>query len=192
MTHYVVKFWKAQDWKDRMLGHIGHFDSLRVQLQQTLSLQVASGVQDLVSKMDVVLSRLFIPKADWEKDLDTKTRGFGASKAWIETPGTLQSLIAATNDPLLPLPAPSAQMDLSASLSTDMLLSNVKKDLEQSLDALCARNMDMFELRLNFHAQQMERAIVHSAHFVIQALSGPSERLVNGVSSYCFCDSIYL
>jgi len=46
-----------------MLGHIEEFNRFRLLLQQALSIQVASGVDDLVSlKMDMVLASLFFPQ----------------------------------------------------------------------------------------------------------------------------------
>jgi hypothetical protein len=50
-----------------MLSHIEEFNWFRLLLQQALSIQAASGVDDLVFKMDIVLASLFSPKADWEK-----------------------------------------------------------------------------------------------------------------------------
>jgi len=44
-----------------MLGHIEEFNRFRLLLQQALSIQVASGVDDLVSKMDMALASLFFP-----------------------------------------------------------------------------------------------------------------------------------
>lgn len=64
-----------------------------------------------------------------------------------------------------------------------MQLFKVKKELELSLDTLCDKNLNKFEMKLSFHAQQMELAIANSAQLVIQSLSGPSDRLVNEVSS---------
>uniref|UniRef100_A0A8H7Y3G6 ZZ-type domain-containing protein n=1 Tax=Psilocybe cubensis TaxID=181762 RepID=A0A8H7Y3G6_PSICU len=176
-----VKFWKAQDWKNRMLGHINQFNQLRNELQQTLSVQVASGVEDIAVKMDEVLSRLYAPRYDWEKSLDMKTRGLEfMDPSWIEGPDTLRNLLLDTNDPSLPAMSPAGQAkDISTQIATDMQLSKVKREIQSSLDALCDRNMDMFELRLNFHAQQMEQVIMNSAHLVIQSLSGPSDRLLN-------------
>uniref|UniRef100_A0A8H7Y3L7 Uncharacterized protein n=1 Tax=Psilocybe cubensis TaxID=181762 RepID=A0A8H7Y3L7_PSICU len=165
-----------------MLGHIRTFNRFRLELQQTLSIQVASNVEDLVAKMDTVLSRFFTPKSDWEKNLDVKTRNLGSPSTWIQNTSTLQSLISDTNDPSMPLPAPAYE-DSSASMSmsfgTEMQLSNIKKELQLSVDDLCDKNMDMFELKLSFHTQQMEKAIADSAILVIQSLSGPCDRVVN-------------
>ncbi|KAH9481745.1 hypothetical protein JR316_0006272 [Psilocybe cubensis] len=178
-----VKFWKSQDWKERILAHIEKFNKFRIELQQALSIQVASGVEDLVSKMDIVLARFFTPKHDWEKALDARTQqsnnnsgNNGSTNLWAGDTSTLQSLIALTQDPA------SIASDNAASpmaFAADMQLFKVKRELESSLDALCDRNMGKFEMKLSFHAQQMEQAIANSAQLVIQSLSGPSDRLAN-------------
>lgn len=167
-----------------MLGHIRKFNRFRLELQQTLSVQVASNVEDLVSKMDTVLSRFFTPKSDWEKDLDMKTRNLGSPSTWIQNTSTLQSLILCTNDPSLPLPPPTYEQSssgMSMTFGAEMQLSNVKKELQLSVEDLCEKNMDMFELKLSFHTQQMEKAIADSANLVIQSLSGPCDRVINEV-----------
>ncbi|KAH9481752.1 hypothetical protein JR316_0006279 [Psilocybe cubensis] len=173
---------------DILLAVQKEIKAFRLELQQTLSIQVASNVEDLVAKMDTVLSRFFTPKSDWEKNLDVKTRNLGSPSTWIQNTSTLQSLISDTNDPSMPLPAPAYE-DSSASMSmsfgTEMQLSNIKKELQLSVDDLCDKNMDMFELKLSFHTQQMEKAIADSAILVIQSLSGPCDRVVNEVSN-CF------
>jgi len=50
-----------------MLGYIEEFNGYRVLLMQGLSIEVATGVDSLVFKMDTMLSRLFTPKLNWEK-----------------------------------------------------------------------------------------------------------------------------
>jgi len=181
-----VKFWKAQDWKVRMLGHVEDFNQHRIQLQQILSIQVASGVNDLVSKMDIVLARLFSPKHDWEKDLDNKTRKLGSINSWLHDPNTLQSLISVTKDPSLAMPAPStaADLDVTPNLFVSVRLEQIQKELESSLDALCAKNLDWFNLKLDFQMQQIESSIFNSAQFVVHTLSGPYDRLHHEVPPF--------
>ncbi|KAH9481747.1 hypothetical protein JR316_0006274 [Psilocybe cubensis] len=194
-----VKFWKAQDWKKRMLGHIAEFTEFRVQLQTTLQVQVAVGVEDLVLKMDVVLTHFFTPKADWEKNLDKKTRSLGPPSAWINDPAILQSLISETKDPAFSFaPAAGSSGDKGKDVdkpaegskvkdtekakidfAIDAQLAKIKKELELSLDILCERNKDMFEVKLSFHTKQLEQSIANSAQLVIKSLSGPYDRLVH-------------
>ncbi|PPQ83088.1 hypothetical protein CVT25_003792 [Psilocybe cyanescens] len=191
-----VKFWKAQDWKKRMLGHIAEFNDQRVRLQQTLQVQVAVGVEDLVLKMDVVLSHFFTPKSDWEKNLDKKTRNLGPPSAWINDPAVLQSLISETKDPAFSFahaagkstadkikdtdkPVESEKDKAKIAFATDAQLTKVKKELELSLDILCERNRDMFEVKLSFHTKQLEQSIANSAQLVIKSLQGPYDRLVH-------------
>jgi len=59
-----------------------------------------------------------------------------------------------------------------------------------SLDALCERNLNMFELKLNFHTQKMEETILNSARFVVRTLSGPSDRLRNEVCIIIFTSPV--
>ncbi|KAF9563209.1 hypothetical protein CPC08DRAFT_760974 [Agrocybe pediades] len=174
-----VKFWKAQDWKARMLGHVEDFNRHRMQLQQILSIQVASGVNDLVTKMDLVLARLFSPKHDWEKELDGKTRRLGSIDTWVNDSNTLQSLIASTKDPALAMPAPASDLGEASApgLFVTVRLEQIQKELESSLDALCAKNLDWFNLKLDFQMQQIQESIYNSAQFVVHNLSGPYDRL---------------
>lgn len=170
------------------MDHIAQFEKYRVLLQQTLSVQVASDVSNLVNKMDTLLLRLFAPKADWEKDLATRTRQLSKgkeSKELINDTVSLQTLIDLTKDPLLDSKDmgedsfPGASADFRAALPTQ--IEQLKKDLNLSLDILCERNQEMFELKLNFHTQQLQEAILNSAQYVVQSLSGPYDRLHNEV-----------
>jgi len=156
-----------------MLGHIADFNRFRLLLQQALSIQIASGVDDLVFKMDLVLGSLFSPKADWEKDLASQSRRLGKLGDWIDDDTTLVSLVSTSKDPSLNLEGPDFQI-----LSE---LQQLKNDLGLSLDKLCEQNLDRFELKLNLHTQQMQEAILNSARFVVRTLSGPYDRLYNEV-----------
>ena len=60
-------------------------------------------------------------------------------------------------------------------------LSVLKEDLQLSLDVLCRRNAELFELKLRLHTERLEKAILHSARFVITSLSGPHDRLEHEV-----------
>ncbi|KJA23767.1 hypothetical protein HYPSUDRAFT_66143 [Hypholoma sublateritium FD-334 SS-4] len=182
----IVKFWKSLDWKERIMNHISLFEKYRILLQQTLSVQVASDVNSLVNKMDTLLLRLFAPKADWEKDVATRTRQLTKareSKELINDTASLQTLINLTKDPLLDSKDmgedsfPGASADFRAALPTQ--IEQLKKDLNLSLDTLCERNQEMFELKLNFHTRQLQEAILNSAQYVVQSLSGPYDRLHN-------------
>jgi hypothetical protein len=53
-----------------------------------------------------------------------------------------------------------------------------------SLDELCNRNMNIFELKLAFHTQQLQDAIASSAQFVVRTLSGPHDRLLHEVCPF--------
>ncbi|KAF8159290.1 hypothetical protein B0H34DRAFT_702908 [Crassisporium funariophilum] len=182
-----VKFWKAHDWKDRMLWYIDEFNKYRILLQQTLSIHIASGVNDLVSKMDAVLTRLFVPQHDWEKDLVDHTRQLGDPSGWIRDTTTLQNLAIVAREPMFGLSSvqgdPAAENLISSASVTDFriatLLVKMKEDLSFTLDNLCERNMNAFELKLNFHTQQVQEAIANSAEFVVRTLSGPHDRLFN-------------
>ncbi|PPQ83090.1 hypothetical protein CVT25_003794 [Psilocybe cyanescens] len=192
----LVKFWNAQEWKKRMLGHIAEFNEQRVRLQQTLQVQVAVGVEDLVLKMDILLSHFFTPKFDWEKDLDKETRNLGPPSTWINEYALLQSLILMTKDPAFSFtyaagklaadktedtdkPVESEKDKAKIAFATDAQLTKVKKELELSLDILCERNKDMFEVKLSFHTKQVEQSIANSAQLVIKSLQGPYDRLVH-------------
>lgn len=143
----------------------------------------------MLEKMDVLLLRLFAPKADWEKEIVAKTRQLGKpkdskdSKDLVNDITTLQTLVAITKDPLLDAKNAgednSTKAGFKAALPTQ--IEQLRKELHLSLDVLCERNQEMFELKLNYHTQQLQEAILNSAQYVVQSLSGPYDRLHNEV-----------
>ena len=163
-----------------MLGHIEEFNRFRLLLQEALSIQVASGVDDLVFKMDMVLASLFSPKANWEKELASQSRRLGKMEAWINDGETLLSLVSKSKDPLLNVHVERSELEILTELQ------HLKKDIGMSLDELCERNLNMFELKLNLHTQKMQEAILNSARFVVRTLSGPYDRLHNEVCNVMF------
>ncbi|KAF5320976.1 hypothetical protein D9619_000354 [Psilocybe cf. subviscida] len=174
--HRLVKFCKAKDWKARMLEFVETFDRHRIELHQALSLQVASDVNDLVSKMDLLLGRLFSPREPWELVVSSKIRELDTNGQadWKEDTQILRSLAIATGDPSVKWHASS---DLVEATKLELQLDQIKEDLHLSIDVLSQRNTELFELKLKLHTEQLERAILHSARFVISSLSGPHDRL---------------
>ncbi|KAF5321499.1 hypothetical protein D9619_000349 [Psilocybe cf. subviscida] len=176
--HRLVKFCKAKNWKAKMLEFIETFDRHRVELHQVLSLQVASDVSDLVSKMDTLLGRLFSPHEPWELVVSSRIRELNKNgqAGWMEDTQILRSLALATGDPSVKLDATSNLMETT---KLEMQLNQLKEDLHLSIDVLSQRNTELFTLKLKLHTEQLERAISHSARFVISSLSGPHDRLEN-------------
>jgi hypothetical protein len=164
-----------------MLEFIDIFDKHRVMLHQALSLQVASDVSDLVSKMDLLLERLFLPHEPWELDVTAKMRTITTAEgvSWIDDPHAIQYLAIATGDSSVDLKAHPS--DVIENTKIGVQLSVLKEDLQLSLDALCSRNAELFELKLRLHTERVEKAILHSARFVITSLSGPHDRLEHEV-----------
>jgi len=154
-----------------MLSYIAEFSQYRTLLQQALSIQMASGVSDLVTKMDVLLSSVFEPTSDWEKTLITKTRQLGAPSSWMQDTATLTSLIASSEE--------SSIVDVRMTSGTQ--LQKIRMELAVSLDILCERNAEMFDLKLSMHSTKIQETIVNSAHHVVKTLSGPYDRLHNEV-----------
>ncbi|KAF8153021.1 hypothetical protein B0H34DRAFT_721867 [Crassisporium funariophilum] len=179
-----VKFWKAQDWKDRMLEHINAFNKYGLQLQQALSIRTASGVDNLVSKMDQLLTRLFIPQTDWEKKLVTQTRELGDPREWIGDTDILQMLARTAHDPVLRM---SSSIITQEQMSRDdpggfraaTVVEKMKTDLRLSLDSLCDKNIDVFVWKLDLQTQSLQDAITTSAREVVRTLSGPHDRLLH-------------
>jgi hypothetical protein len=156
-------------------------------------------VGSMFEKMDVLLLRLFAPKADWEKEIVVKARQLGKpkdskdAKDLINDINTLQTLVAITKDPLLDAKNAgeddSTKAGFKAALPTQ--IEQLRKELHLSLDVLCDRNQEMFELKLNYHTQQLQEAILNSAQYVVRSLSGPYDRLLNEVRFFvCFDDKL--
>jgi hypothetical protein len=158
-----------------MLGYIEEFNGYRVLLMQGLSIEMATGVDSLVSKMDTMLSRLFTPKLDWEKDLVTKTRALGDVNTWVGDSSTLQALVSAANDP---------KFERSLGITKDSEIESTRDGLLLSLNTLCERNMEIFELKLDLHTRQLQESIEHSAQYVVRTLSGPHDRLFHEVPDF--------
>jgi len=160
-----------------MLGYIEEFNGYRVLLMQGLSIEMATGVDSLVSKMDTMLSRLFTPKLDWEKDLVTKTRALGDVNTWVGDSSTLQALVSAANDP---------KFERSLGITKDSEIESTRDGLLLSLNTLCERNMEIFKLKLDLHTRQLQESIEHSAQYVVRTLSGPHDRLFHEVLDSSF------
>ena len=187
----TAKFYKAQDWKDRMLGYVDDFKNHRVQLQEVLSLYTASNVKVLVTKMSDLISRLFETKPDWEKTLATKTQNLGDRSEWLKDDAALQDVVSAAEDPVFggiatkKVESKSKEMqDKGIYIVQSIKLAELRDELKLPLDQLCNRNMDIFELKLTFHTQQLQDAIGRSAQFVVRTLSGPYDRLQHEVCPF--------
>jgi hypothetical protein len=163
-----------------MLGYIEEFNGYRVLLMQGLSIEMATGVDSLVSKMDTMLSRLFTPKLDWEKDLVTKTRALGDVNTWVRDSSTLQSLVSAANDPK----SEGYVASISLGITMDAEIESTRDGLLLSLNTLCERNAEIFELKLDLHTRQLQESIEHSAQYVVRTLSGPHDRLFHEVLDF--------
>lgn len=166
-----------------MLEFVETFDRHRVELHQALSLQVASDVNDLVSKMDLLLGRLFSPREPWELIVSSKIRELNTNgnTDWMKDTELIRSLAMATGDPSVKWDAPS---DLVEATKLEMQLNQMKEDLHLSIDVLSQRNTELFALKLKLHTEHLERAILHSARFVINSLSGPHDRLEHQVQFF--------
>ncbi|KDR76020.1 hypothetical protein GALMADRAFT_458592 [Galerina marginata CBS 339.88] len=175
----LVKFFKSQDWKKRISGHIKKFDKCRLDLHEALAVQTAFGVDDLGKKLDFLLAGLFASKHGWEKALDKASQGLGPPSAWINNPGVLRDLISVTEDPALFMPTPDENANSLMKDIVNSWIEKVQKDLQLSLDDQCANNREWFEMKLNLQAERTHAAIENSAQRVIETLSGPYDRLKN-------------
>jgi hypothetical protein len=167
-------------------GYIEDFKNHRLRLQEILGLHTASNVTVLVTKMNDLVSRLLATKPDWEKTMATQTKGVGDRSKWLESDASLQAVISAAKDPVLGGIVPTKKVE-SKSKSNEMRdvqskkLSELRDEMESSVDKLCKGNMDLFELKLAFHTQQLQDSIESSAQFVVRTLSGPYDRLLHEV-----------
>jgi hypothetical protein len=162
-----------------MTGYIENFKNHRDHLQGVLSLHTASNVNFLVS-------RLVVTKPDWEKTVATQTQGIGDRSKWLESDTSLQAVVSAADDPVLggigTKKVESKPNEMRDVQSTK--LSELRDEMESSLDELCNRNMNIFEVKLAFHTQQLQETITSSAELVIRTLSGPHDRLLHEVCPF--------
>ena len=173
-----------------MAGYTEDFKNHRLRLQEVLGLHTASNVNVLVTKMNDLVSRLLATKPDWEKTLATQTKGVGDRSKWLESDASLQAVISAAKDPVLGGIVTTGKKVESKSKSNEMReiqtskLSELRDEMESSVDKLCTGNMDIFELKLAFHTQQLRDSIESSAQFVVRTLSGPYDRLLHEVCPF--------
>jgi hypothetical protein len=178
----AAKFYKAQDWKTRMEGYINEFTNHRVELQRALSLYTTSNVNVLVTKMSDLVSQLFATEPDWEKALATMTQKIDRSK-WLESDATLQDVVSAAEDPVLG-GIVTKKIEPKSKEKQPTKLSELRDELELTLDVFCKRNKEIFEVKLAFQTQQLQDAIASSAQFVVRTLSGPYDRLLHEVRPF--------
>ena len=161
-----------------MAGHIDGFKNHRVQLQEALSLYTASNANVLVTKTSDLVSRLLATKPDWERMLAVMTQHLGDRNEWLESEAALQAVVLATQNLVLGGIA-AKKVDSKSRDVQSAMLSELRDEMELSLDEMCNRNMELFESKLAFHTQQLQEAIVKSAQFVVRTLSGPHDRLLH-------------
>jgi len=181
-----------------MTGYIDDFKNHRVQLQEALSLYTASNIKGLVMKMNDLnhlISRLLKIKPDWEKTLATKTQSLGDRSEWIESDAALQAVVSASEDPVLEGIA-TKEVESKPSDIQSIKLSELRDELDLSLDKLCNRNMDIFESELELlgtpsRTVESQEAIARSAQFVVRTLSGPYDRLLHEVPPFGVVAFVY-
>ena len=171
-----------------MAEYAEDFKNHRLRLQEVLGLHTASNVNVLLKKMDDLVSRLLATKPDWEKTLATQTKGVGDRSKWLESDASLQAVISAAKDPVLggivtkKVESKSKSKEIHDVQSKK--LSELRDEMESSVDKLCKGNMDLFELKLTFQTQQLQDSIESSAQEVIRTLSGPYDRLLHEVCRF--------
>jgi hypothetical protein len=104
----------------------------------------------------------------------------------IQSDASLQAVVEAAEDPVLggivTKKVESKSNEMRDVQSTK--LSELRDELELSLDELCNRNMKIFELKLAFHIQKLQDGIASSAQLVKRTLSGTHDRLLHEVCPF--------
>ena len=103
----------------------------------------------------------------------------------IESDASLQAVVEAAEDPVLGgivTKVESKSNEMRDVQSTK--LSELREELQLSLDDLCNRNMKIFELKLAFHTQKLQDDIASSARFAKRTLSGTHDRLLHEVCPF--------
>jgi len=167
----------AQDWKERIAEHITIFDDLRRRVTDRLVLRTAVGVNNLRKSMDKLLNELTTPSSQWQKNVTILEKKEG--KEWIADDEKLKQVLKATQDPSLDLRG-LTQPGQGGSMSRDPLKA-IREEILLDLEDLCAKNRDMFEVKLEFHTAKLRDTVESSATRIIKALDGPHDRLLNEV-----------
>ena len=104
----------------------------------------------------------------------------------IESDASPQAVVEAADDPdprgIVTKKVESKSNEMRDVQSTK--LSELREELQLSLDDLCNRNMKIFELKLAFHTQKLQDDIASSARFAKRTLSGTHDRLLHEVCPF--------
>ncbi|RXW24392.1 hypothetical protein EST38_g1492 [Candolleomyces aberdarensis] len=178
----LVKFVKSQEWKQRIMDFNNIFIEHRTVLLQLLSIRTARGVDDLHTKMDVLLSHAFNANQEWEKRVQKRLRQYGSLDSWISDMPKIQRLLDLTDDPLIDpdiFGRPDSQQDGDEirKQRLNSFLAWLKDDLESTVKNHCENNLGTFTKKLDFHTQQLQESISRAATYVVDQLSGPHGRL---------------
>ncbi|PPQ69974.1 hypothetical protein CVT24_003678 [Panaeolus cyanescens] len=176
----LVKFFKSDEWKQRMNAYVQTFTDHKIHIQTLLAFQTQRGIHDLSSKLQVLLDTLFKPGDD-EQNLVTQARTLGHPRVWLRDDTRIERLLTITNDATFNRPVLAASGDHTATAENEgrkkAIIQEVREELTTPLQDLCQRNFPFFEQKLDFHTEQLKEAISASAQTVIRALQGPYDRL---------------
>jgi hypothetical protein len=173
----VVKYFKAQSWKERLLDIAQRFDTHRKDIQSALSMRIAVGVDDMASKLDAIMTSHFEHRSSWEKRIESQIDKYGSRAECIGDDIKLQRLVALSEDFAIGSRPKMIPDGIELVKSVDI----VRREIYASLDTLCQKNADIFERKLGLQTKQLEETVVASAKYVIDQLSGPYDRLQNEV-----------
>ncbi|RXW20791.1 hypothetical protein EST38_g5070 [Candolleomyces aberdarensis] len=174
----LVKLYKSQEWKLRIMDFNHIFIEHRTSLLQLLSIKMARGVDDLLTKMDVLLSHAFNANQEWEKRVQERLRQYGSLDSWISDMPKVQKLMDLTeDDPTILGRLDPKQGEEKRNQRLNSFLVGIKGNLESTVQILCENNLGTFTKKLDFHTQQLQESISHAATYVVDQLSGPHGRL---------------
>ncbi|KAG2011263.1 hypothetical protein CC2G_011404 [Coprinopsis cinerea AmutBmut pab1-1] len=177
----LVKFLKAPEWKAVMVEFTQIFINHRINLQTTVSLRIARTVDDIGSKMKILIAHAFTPQHSWEKNLRAKLKEFGPRENWINDVDKVKALAQASEDKIFDFQTLTANGSPQDSVHSEQrwkaFAAGLNENLDSSLPQLFARNMKLFEQKLDFHTQELRDSIASSAKYIVRSLAGPYDRL---------------
>jgi hypothetical protein len=83
-TEFIAaNYFKAQSLKERLLNFAQRFDTHRKHIQSALSVRIAVGMENMVSKLDAIMTSHFEHRS-WEKRLGLQIDTYGSRAECIE------------------------------------------------------------------------------------------------------------
>lgn len=184
------------EWKKKFTGFVSTFGELRQRLMIVLGIQTAFNVSQMVFNTNKTLARFFEAQNPKEKEFMKEINAVRSDVLKGDIPA-LQKLVGSIEGSSMGKNTPDASHGIKdgekrgsskpdpkkvASVNTNIYMDELREEIQSSVDTLCQKNLEQFEMSLALHMDHLKKSIHASADRVINSLSGPYDRLWHKVS----------